>query len=410
MNPVFRYTVILFSIFSILFLGAINIGPLSIRNICVIGFLIYIVIHHRDLTLDICGKLYVVYLAVLLICTAITGQLFDVTFYKNFLTNHMTCLVLLLAIPVIICPSGDLKVLFGFFTGVQLFNCVVSILQFYNLRIGWLIGLMINPGAISALNDAEYYLEGADSLLSRSLVFGITSFVVMNGYYLTTFLPIVSRYLMNTGAAIRETFISLVLLALTAVTIFMVQQRMAFLILCCYIVFVLFIRYHKSFIHIFIFSIALIVFLSPYTGINEYEMGRLTMGNVESDSRMNQLLNLQNFFNTDDFIFGADLNDLNLLYSMGHNSLMDVLRRGGFISLIFYLPLFLSLLYKCISTCYVAYKSEGWYSFTLSVACLIFIAYSFTHSTGVQSGAVLFWLMYALMITVWKYEENSLSD
>ena len=406
----FRYIVIYICIFSILFLGSTNIGPVSIRNLCVIGLVVYLAMNFKTVSLDLCGKLYTIYLATLLICSIISGQVYNIIFYKNFLTNHISSLILLLTIPMIIKSIADIKIIFGFIISLQLINCFVSILQFYNIPMGWHLGLAINPGAISNLKDAEYYLADADKLLSRSIVFGITSFVVANGYYLATFLPISSNNLLRNDVNFKGKIISLVMIIISIIAIFMVQQRMAFFLLICYLILVLFIQIRKSLLYKLIFIIISIVITGLYSGSFDYDLGRLTVDDLHSDSRMSQITNFLTFLNSDGFIWGADLNDKALLYSLGHNTLMDALRRGGFISFLLYLPLFIMVVYKCSCISINAFKVNAHYTFTLSIACLLFIAYSFTHSTGLQSGAVLFWFIYALLISVWEYEKDCLSD
>lgn len=406
----FRYIVIYISIFSILFLGATNIGPVSIRNLCIIGLIVYLAMNFKAVSLDLCGKLYAIYLAALLLCTIVSGQIFDIVFYKNFLTNHVSSLILVLVLPLIIKSDNDIKVIIGFITSLQLLNCFVSILQFYNIPMGWNLGLAINPGAISNLNDAEYYLADADKLLSRSIVFGITSFVVANGYYLATFLPIASNNLLRNDVDIKGKIISLIMLVISGIAIFMVQQRMAFFLLICYLILVLFIQIRKSLLYKLIFAIILIVIAGLYSGSFDYDLGRLTVEDLHSDSRMSQITNFLTFMNSNGFIWGADLNDKALLYSLGHNTLMDALRRGGFISFLLYLPLFIMVVYKCSCISINAFKLNAQYSFALSIACLLFIAYSFTHSTGLQSGSILFWIIYSLMVCSWKYEKDSVFD
>lgn len=364
----------------------------------------------KAVSLDLCGKLYAIYLAALLLCTIVRGQIFDIVFYKNFLTNHISSLILVLVLPLIIKSINDIKVIIGFITSLQLLNCLVSILQFYNIPMGWNLGLAINPGAISNLNDAEYYLADADKLLSRSIVFGITSFVVANGYYLATFLPIASNNLLRNDVDIKGKIISLIMLVISGITIFMVQQRMAFFLLICYLILVLFIQIRKSLLYKLIFAIILIVIAGLYSGSFDYDLGRLTMEDLHSDSRMRQITNFLTFMNSNDFIWGADLNDMGLLYSLGHNTLMDALRRGGFISFLLYLPLFIMVVYKCSCISINAFKLNAQYSFALSIACLLHIAYSFTHSTGLQSGSILFWIIYSLMVCSWKYEKDSVFD
>ncbi len=405
-----RYIVIYISIFSILFLGSINIGPVSIRNLCIIGLVVFMAMNFKAISLDLCGKLYAIYLATLLLCSIISGQVYNILFYKNFLTNHITCLILILAIPMIIKSISDIRIITRFIISLQILNCFVSILQFYNVPIGWHLGLLVNPGAISNLNDAEYYLADSEKLLSRSIVFGITSFVVANGYYLTVFLPIVSKNLLCNKVNLKGLIISCIILVISGITIFMVQQRMAFFLLICYLILVLLIQIRKSILYKLLFTIILIVTIGLYSNSFDIELGRLAFDSLHADSRMSQITNFLNFLNSEGFIWGADLNDSALLYSLGHNTLMDALRRGGFISLLMYLPLFIMAVYKCLYIAIKAQKINSQYSFALSIACLFFIAYSFTHSTGLQSGAVLFWFIYALMISAWEYEKDYLPN
>ena len=374
------------------------------------GLVIFLAINYKDVSLDLCGKFYVVYLGGLLLCGIVSGQIFNILFYKNFLTNHIPSLIILLTLPIIIKSINDIKTIIGFIISMQFIDCIVSILQFYNIQIGWNIGLSINPGAISMLNTAEYYLADADKLLSRSIVFGITSFVVANGYYLTVFLPIVSINLLRNDINIKGKTLSLIMLFISGVTIFMVQQRMAFFLLICYIILVILIITRNLLLFKLISAIILIAIIGLFPFSFDYDLGRLTIENSQSDSRLTQITNFVNFFNSDSFIFGADLNNKDLLYSLGHNTIMDALRRGGFISLLLYFPLFFFVVYKSSHISINAFKQNAHYSFTFSIACILFLLYSFTHSTGLQSVAILFWFIYSLMISSWKYEKDCLSD
>ena len=405
-----RNITIYICIFSVLFLGAINIGPISIRNICIMGLVVFMAINFKSLSLDLCGKFYIVYLAVLLLCGIVSGQIFNMSFLKNFLTNHISSLVILVTFPIIIKSINDIKIIIGFIISMQLIDCFVSILQFFNLQIGWDLGLAINPGAISDLNKAEYYLTDADILLSRSIVFGITSFVVANGYYLTVFLPIVSNNLLRNQVNVKGRIISIIMLVISGISIFMVQQRIAFFLLICYIIFVLYIITRKILLFKLISAIIFVLLIGLFTIAVDYDLGRLTLSDLQSDSRMNQIDNFMCFLNSDDFIFGADLDNKVLLYSLGHNTIMDALRRGGFISLLLYLPLFIIVVYKCSNISIRGFMQNWHYSYTFSISCVLFIAYSLTHSTGIQSGAVLFWFIYSLMISSWKYEKDCLSN
>ena len=401
-----RDILLYFIVFAILFLGGRGIGILSIRNACAI-FLIYVLIRNANaVKVDFCQKTYIIYLFVLLISNIMSGQIIDYEFIRNFLSGHIVCVVLFLALPILFNSYFKLKNLILFLSIIYGINCIVSILQFTNNQLGWEIGLAITPDAKNAVDQASLYKNEFDNLLSRSLVFGIVGFVVANGYFTATFLPLVTSDLICKKLSFKQNVMSLVLLILSSISIFMIQQRMAFAILLVYIALIFILKTSTvGKVIIGLFIILFIGLFSNHLSLN-FDMGRLVVDGIADDSRMNQFANFLNFFNTDNFIWGAELSDARLGDSMGHNTLMDSLRRGGFFSFLTYIFVFVSLLIKCVQTALTAYKYQMKYMLASSISCLLFLIYSFTHSTGVQSGAIFFWILYSMMLLAEQYEKE----
>lgn len=396
---------LLLVIFAILFLGAINIGPISIRNLCVLGLLFPIVIKNRNIQINICVKCYFIYLLFLIVSNILNGQILGTSFLRSFFSGHFVCIILVLSFPLLIKTTHELKTVVLLCVCCYMCNTIISIFQFYNINLGWSIGLLINPGAIKFMEMAEYYMEGANNFLDRSIVFGLNGFVVQNGYFATVFLPVVTHSLFFcTNSKWRKLFDYLILL-LGIVTIFMIQQRMAFALLLLYLISIIYFKTGASMKIILIgFSIIVVLLLSDYFTLN---MGRLTTQGIGLDSRMNQVDNFISFFNSNDFILGAFLDNKELGNSLGHNTLMDSLRRGGFLTFVVYCVTFFILTITCIKQYILAYKEQYTYTFAFATSCIIFMCYSFTHSTGIQSGAIYFWFMYSMMLVSYNIENKN---
>lgn len=390
-----KNALLLFVIFSILFLGAIQIGPISIRNLCALG-LLYPILIGNGIKTDINVRCYFIYLVFLIASNIFSGQILGNDFLKNFFSGHFVCIIIVLAIPLLIKTKEQLESVVLLCVCCYIFNSIISILQFYNVKLGWSIGLLINPGALKFMNMAEYYMNGADNFLNRSIVYGLTGFVVQNGYFSTVFLPIATNTLFVCTGNKRNMLFAYFILFLGIVTIYMIQQRMAFALLILFLLSLIYLK-TGAFTKTILIGASIVTFALATTTF-DLDMGRLTTNDISSDSRMNQIDNFVDFFNSNNFPLGASLDEKSLGDSLGHNTLLDSLRRGGFLTFIIYIITFFVILINCVRTCFLAYKEKYKYTFAFATSCVIFMLYSFTHSTGIQSGAVYFWFVYSMMV------------
>ena len=400
-----RDAILGFILFSILFLGSIGVNGITLRNLCAIVLCYPIIKRFDRIEWDICQKSYFLYLIVLVICNLFSEQVTTFDFVQNFLAYHFVSIIIFSSFPIIIQSYQQLKSFFVFIAIIYVFNSVVSILQFYNVPIGWELGIFFSPGVKAFMEQARYYMDDAENFLSRSIVSGIMGFVVLNGCFSAVFLPIVTKDLLCKDCYRRKVLISVMLLLLAGITLFMIQQRMAFFIFLLYLSFVLFLRFKA---YTFILLLVLIL-IACCIGIDfgQVEMGRLVTDGISSDSRMNQLDNLTSFFYSPDFLWGADLNNKLLSDSLGHNSILDSLRRGGFFSLLAFLFVFCVAFSKSCLIALRSFRQKYILTFSLSLSCVLCLLYSLTHSTGIQSGYIYFWVLYSLMLIAVKYEEDS---
>ena len=136
---------IFIAIFSILFLGTIGIGILSIRNFTALILLFIAINNANKLKLDKYQKLYILYILFLIISNIFNGQITDYKFIQNLISYHFVSIIIIISIPIVINSYERLKKCIIFLTILFLFNCIISILQYYNISIGWKIATTLIP-------------------------------------------------------------------------------------------------------------------------------------------------------------------------------------------------------------------------------------------------------------------------
>lgn len=122
---------------------------------------------------------------------------------------------------------------------ICLFNSSITILQYLNHPLGWAIGSFMGTD----LDSIETYLQShsLDTVSNAALCSGINGNGVVNGYFLATFFPIMSLFIWSDKSILR--ILGYLLLLISFVSIFCVQQRMAMI---CAILFLLFVFYLKK--------------------------------------------------------------------------------------------------------------------------------------------------------------------
>ena len=68
-----------------------------------------------------------------------------------------------------------------------------------------------------------------------------------------------------------------------------------------------------------------------------------------------------------------------------------------------YIVVLLIISLQCFMMLYKSVKNNEMYTFVYALSCCMFIGVSLTHSMGIQSGAVMFWIPYILMKLSTKY-------
>ena len=408
-------------VFSFVFLGGYHIGPLSARLIVAYGLLGYVLWRGRTEyapTMDM--KMYFNYLIVYLFISLLNFSAFSVSFVKGLIAVHFVCCIAIYAFPRIFKNEVSIRaalivLAFGF-----LLNAFVTFLQALNIPLGWSIGMFINPTDIADMEEMQMELEDTDQL-EKSFIMGIMGKSVGNGYFIATLLPVMTYYIWDKFRV--KTLWTYFMFTVAALCIFFIQQRMALLVFLIYILYIGIRKKISPMASILIFA-TIIIFLAVYLEDILYfdysQLGRLT--STRDSVRNNTLTVLEDFIDNPLYLLlghnqKTTAEGYFIFHTMGHNSFLDSLRMGGIFLFITYIVLFVYLCKNLINLVQFSHDEKDFRTLGLALGCLCYLLYSQTHSTGVQSGSIIFWVLYMLTIQshrVWcesnNEEENSIED
>ena len=391
--------------FSILCGGNFQLlGPFSLRHIAMFALFGFAFLNKSQIPMkQFMLSLYLIYLGVYTLCNIINGEVTTHSFLQSFYTYHVPCIALIVGLPAILKNKEQVHLFVLSLACLYIFDVVLTILQYMNNGLAWAIATRISSSAEDGMESAEMYAEASGSLFGYSLVAGAFGFVVTNGYFLATYLPVLTNRI-NTNK-FKDVFISSILLGIGAVAIFVTQQRMAFISLLLYLGYFVYYGMSKGYrIPIVIIAILFSLFYLDPTSI---DMGRLTT-DTNNDTRMRLFDDFFKFLDSDQWAFGGAVHYLNTYHKAQHNTFLSAWVLGGIFTFVTYLILYYKLLESCICNLKLLRQYRQYYPLTLScaIASSIFLIYSITHSVGVQSGSPIFWIVYVLMVISYRYESE----
>ena len=402
----FRYLLITLVYFILVFslLCGANLhvlGPLSLRHISTVVLLDVAIFFRKRNRYKIGAlPLYIGYLIVAFICGFLNGEYVNQFFWQSMYTYHVPCIAIALGLPALIKDNNHIKLFVMSLIGLYVLNSLLTYFQYYNENWAWAMAQRISSQAEEGLGKAEMYTESSENLLGYAIVAGAFGFVVTNGYFLASYLPVIA-YRMNQKGWINMIIVS-AFLVFAGIAIFFTQQRMAFLSLVLFVGFYVWYGM-KSGWRIPLILIAVIFF--SYYGLSNIEMGRLTT-DTNNDTRMMIFDNFFDFLGRGYWLTGGNEAYMNLYKKSQHNSLLAAWVGGGIFLFIIFVILYFRLLRDNLRIVFELKRKRFQYPFTIcfSVASLIFLLYSLTHSAGVQSGSPMFWIVYTMMCVSYNIE------
>lgn len=376
--------------FCIFFLGTVGLGGISIRIMVLMLLLIYGIGNIPKYTDNTIFNWYIIYLITLLFFSFINQDMQADYFWRNFLSYHFLAIATYVGFSSLIRRRSELLFLIYILMAIMSINAIVTILQFFNNPIGWAIGVLFG----SDLDSVSLYLDShkMDNFNNVALCSGINGNGVVNGYTIATFFPIISILLWCRNKVPR--IVGVLIIMVNLIAVYCVQQRMA--LLCVLVTFAI-ILYNKVVVQSDKLLISCLVLLSVILvcsdlSFSSFDLGRFSP-DTDNSNRLALFEQMQRYLDSDDsFIGGYD--KYCSQYAEQHNTFLDVITRVGVLGF----PIF--LVYFCITVKKLA-KSFSLKHIDLecllSLSGIIFILYSQTHSSGIQSGISYYWLIISML-------------
>lgn len=384
---------------SYMFLGGFHVGPLSLRLLVSYGLLGYTLLFAKNEYGTTKGiKMYFVYLAFYVFISILNFKAFKFGFIKDLLVHYFVGCTAIIAFPRLFKTEASIRTAYIVLVLIFLFDAFVTYLQFQNSPLGWAIGMRINPIHLDDLENIQFSVDSGEEF-STSILMGIMGTPVANGYFVATILPIVTCFVW--GKFEPKTIWTVILFIIAGVCIYVIQQRMALVVTAFYLI-IIFLFKEKNGISMAFIAIAAIVLIGLSQSFDFSQIGRL--GTIEEgEYRLGTLAVLIDFLSDPgQLLLGykrvGSFIDLYVFRTMGHNTFLDALRRGGIFLLLVYIVLFFRLCRELVGIVRFSRRVKDYRTLGMALGCLCFLLYSQTHSTGVQSGSIMFWTLFMLTI------------
>ncbi len=395
-----------FLLFPFLFLGGIHVGPLSVRMIVSYGLLFYVLWRgSSDYLPNKAMRMYFAYLLVYIFINIVNLTAFDITFIKQLVAEHFVCCIAIFAFPRVFKTEQSLWAVYVFLVFSFLLDAGVTILQAFNIPLGWIIGMSINPLEIEEMATMQSELGDVEDF-QKSFIMGIMGRSVGNGYFIATMLPVVTYHVWDKFRL--KTLWAFFMFAIAGICIYFIQQRMATIVAAAYILAIVFLK--RTSILTRLFSVVAIIILFAIYGESLFDFDYSQLGRLfdYNDELRGSTLDVLGEFASEPgrFLLGnnqiTNAEERQVFLVLGHNTFTDTFRMGGIFLLITFLILFYHLCKSLIEVFIFSYHEEDFRTMGMAIGCFCFLLYSQTHSTGVQSASIMFWTLYTITIQCYR--------
>lgn len=392
------WRVVIFYIFNIILLSIPSFkifAGYSIRIVLCTCLIIYSLIIYsitkRNFVFDRIIKYYFAYILFYILANIINGELYFNSEHLHILTNHYASLSVILFLPIVFHSEINVKAALLSLLFILFTTLLFSYLQFVKNDLGWLVGQLLINENISG--QAERIAESTDSFIGTSVIVGIFNSAVTNGYYISTFLPLVMVIPLFFIKYKKYIFDNLIFVVVIVVS-FYLQQRACMLLVLLFIVYYYY-RYVKKFrakgLALVFIILLFVIFYLPDLLINT-GTGRFTEA---GDTRSGLLVEFYDWVGTNSIFWGG-IGSYRLKYiEPQHNTLLSAWVLGGFFCFVIMTILIVSLLIKLYK-----FSNDNDLILKSSSLCGIFYVFnSMLHSAGIQNKATMFWIIYMIFIT-----------
>lgn len=393
-------------IFCVLIGGTIYVGPLSIRVVATCLMTLYLIVTaKRQSNAKVIDHsyiwIYLIFSVLMGVALVINGEFEKYQFIKKFLAYNFVSIIAFFAIDRFVSSYERMRQFIVCLLLLIVFDDIVTILQYLGNPIGWAIGYVF-----SDIDKFANSAEDKSSLLGMSLTPGILGHVVNNAFYIAMVTPLCFALIGNKTKLFKLFFVGGVFV-LSAVAVYMTQQRAAFyvLLISLFLLSCMILKKHP----LIILSILVICLIIPVFFMDvsvNIDYGRLTQ--TSNTGRLHLTYEAIAFIGSHP-MFGGPVSFLNKTGLPAHNIVLDSYINAGLMGFIVMMLLFAKTSFKSAKRIFVGFKVKKNNFTILFTAYALFgcMFYSLTHNTSFLSGEVMVFILLALTL---KTENLSLAN
>lgn len=381
-------------IVSILLLGTVRVGPLSIRVYSTILMLFFLIIKHlkakpykspSSISYSY-ANIYLLFSLIMAITLMLNGEFVEYEFVKKFLAFNVVGLCAFYAIEHFIIKRNDILHLIGLLSIVMLLNSCVSLLQFAGNHVGWMIGSLFND--ISEYSDA---VSDENFKVGVAYVSGLFGGPVKNAFVISVMFPLFFVPLYNGSWKIKGYYGLVILMLLLAV--YATQQRTAFGLVAFSLLVYLVCTLKKA--SSWILLVLLVIF--AFWSVTHIEWGRL----LENDNTDRQVLWQKAVaYISEHPLFGGPMAFQRQAGMSSHNIILDALIFSGLFGGMCVIYLFLKTLAVSITYLLLGFRNikERYLIIFSALSVLNAMLYGLFHNTSYLTGDEVIFITLAIML------------
>lgn len=380
---VLKYIYLFFTFFALFFCGSLTVGPLSVRNYFALSLLAISVFGNKPFV-DTTVRTFIWYLIIVIVVNILNGCFDTTLFTRMMLVYQLPSFIVVYSLPKLLQNRRDILASMILIVILLILNSVITFGQYAGNGSAILIQSLLGYDMTDSVADQRL----------GSYLGGLTGNVVNNGYFFAAMLPVSVIGLWSNKKIFR--IIGYVVLLVASYCIYIVQQRTTFLILLAFYVFLILYKKDKILISMGLCLLSVIIYNADV--FSAIDMGRLSL-ETSNDDRLALFADINRFIESSDVFLGGE----QIFYDrynggVQHNAFTSAIVIGG-------IPVFISFvwltlkIFRSLNKYRKKANIDEIYYLPLCFGCFAYFLCSMTHSTGIQNGGVLFWLLYGHILS-----------
>lgn len=343
-------------------------------------------------------SIYAFYVLIFWVCTLFNGD--DDLQRVSLTINYAISIIIYVLLSQQVKTVKSINQIINLLIFILFVNCIITLAQYYNVTASWGIWYLLNDVETIKQSQLIEKMATGSQEVGQGYLFcpGIFPTQVYNGYIVSS-LGIFTLYKSIRSAKLLPRIYYYMVLAIVVYSLFVIQQRAAFILFigACSVVF--YSRY-KLLTILLLISFILVFCFSNYE-VSEDKIGRFA--NMEDETR-ERLYATGIDYILNHMVFGGRKNYVNINNLSVHNIFLNAFLYGGILGAILIIAIYCKMIFSSVKIILKNIYQQITPTTAFAYALLIYNLISLTHNNSLLTGDPLIWILYALMlISVKRY-------